>query len=202
MFENRYALAGWLAVAQAVIFPIAIIVSVAQGLIGVMVFHHHGPSGLGPGDMLFLLNTGLFVYTYLMFRRLLNERYNFHGLDPLIIINISLSVLIVLGSLFIRTMGIILAPTIVGRPMAFFTIGFAVLSYVTSGIVCVIMAVQLLRAREALNDLIKVLAFVFLAEGIVLISVILTPLYWVLFPVARIIMAMIFLREEKEVEFV
>lgn len=202
MFENRYALAGWLAVAQAVIFPLAIIVSIAQGLIGVMVFHHRGLSSFGPGDMLFLLNTGLFVYTYVMFRRLLNERFNFHGLDVLIIINISLSVLIVLSSLFIRTIGIILAPTVVGRPMAFFTIGFAIICYVTSGIVCLLMAIQLLRAKEALNDLINVLAFIFLAEGIVLISVILTPLYWVLFPVARIIMAMIFLREEKEVEFV
>ena len=42
----------------------------------------------------------------------------------------------------------------------------------------------------------------FLVEGLCLITVILTPLQWILLPVARIMLATIFLREKEQVEFV
>ncbi|MFC1476126.1 hypothetical protein ACFLQW_03895 [Candidatus Zixiibacteriota bacterium] len=202
MSENRYALAGWLSIAQAVIFPLAVIVSIIQGIIGVAVFDHRGPSGFGPSDLLLLLGTGLFVYTYYMFRQLLNERYNYHGLDMLITINIALAILIQIGSFFSRVFITVLAPTLIGRPVVFFSMGFMILSAVAAGIVCILMAIQLLRAKEKLSDLITALAVVMLIEGVCLITVILMPLQWVLLPVARIMLGTIFLRAKEQVEFV
>ncbi len=202
MSENKYTLAGWLAIAQAILFPVAIVVSILQGILGATIFHARLPTTFGPADFLFMINIALYVYTNIMFRRLLNERYSFHGVDMLITINIFLAIIIQLGSLFFKVALVALAPTLLGRPATFFTVGFMLLSLVTSGVIIILIAIQLLRAKEQFAEMIKALAVVLLIEGCCMITVILAPVQWLLLPVARIMLATVFLREQEEVEFV
>ncbi|UCD17138.1 MAG: hypothetical protein JSV44_11910 [Candidatus Zixiibacteriota bacterium] len=200
MVNNRYSLAGWLAIAQAAIFPLAFVLSIIQGIIGISMFGYHGPI-FGPGDLLFILFTVLSVYVLIMFRHLLNDRYSFHEIDILITIAILWNILFQFGSLAIRGTMIVLAP----RPEILVTVlnvAFMSIAMLTAGIIDILIAIKLLNIKDRLNDLIKAFAYITLAAGILEASVILSPLALILIPVSCAILGMIFLREKEEVEFV
>ena len=80
MGENRYALAGWLSIVQAILYPMAIGISIVQGVIGARAFRYAGPT-LGPSDLMMLLFTLILIYTLTQFRHLLNERYSFRAVS-------------------------------------------------------------------------------------------------------------------------
>jgi hypothetical protein len=73
---------------------------------------------------------------------------------------------------------------------------------VTIGIVDIMIAMRLLRIKDALNDLLKAFAYITLIAGICEVSVIMSPLSLLLVPVNFVILGMIFLKEKEEVEFV
>ena len=87
MSHNRYTLAGWLAIVQAILFPLAILSSIVQTAIGAAKFHLQKPI-LGPSELLFIAFTVIGVYVILTFKKLLNDRYENHDLDVLIILSI------------------------------------------------------------------------------------------------------------------
>ena len=199
MDENRYALAGWIAITQAVIFPLAFVMSIAQGIIGISAFGYRGPT-FGPSDLLFITFTAMGVYTLTMFRRLLNERYNFHDIDTLIIVAIWWGILFQLSSLALRGWIVVLWPV----PETILTVvylTFMAVAMLVAGIVDILIAVKLLKAKETLSDLLKALAYVTMAAGLLEVTVVLSPISLILVPVSCVILGLIFLRKE-EVEFV
>jgi hypothetical protein len=80
MESSKYHVAGWLAISQAVVLPLAYILKSLQVYLGISLFGYDGPS-FGPGDLLIIIYSCFFIYTFSMFRKLLNERYNIHSLD-------------------------------------------------------------------------------------------------------------------------
>ncbi|MCP4631785.1 MAG: hypothetical protein GY855_02585 [candidate division Zixibacteria bacterium] len=201
MSSSRYTLAGWLAISQAIIFPLAFVISIAQTAIGVSAFGFQGPM-LGPSDILFLIFTGISIYTLLMFRNLLNERFNYHGINTLIIISIWLGVLFQFGLIGLKGFHITLAP-LSDTAFTIVNIVFISIGMIVAGIVDIFIAVKLLKIRESLSNLIKVFAYITMITGICELTVILSPLVLgILMPVIYILLGIIFLQEKEEVEFV
>ena len=87
MEDNKYKLAGWLAVVQAVLFPVAFVFGLIEAVAAAELFGIKRPF-VGPADLLMIAFTLIAVYTLLRFRKLLNERYGYHDLDLLILISI------------------------------------------------------------------------------------------------------------------
>jgi hypothetical protein len=198
MNENQYSLAGWVAIAQAIIFPLALFMAIAQGLIGVAVFGYHGPS-FGPSDLLFMLFTVMWAYTLWMFRVYLNERYDYHDLDFLITAAICVTIFLQMTSLGLRGM-IFLLGSMFETVFIFFYLTFAVVAMVTAGILDILIAVKLLQIRQGANDLLKAFAYITMAVGILEVTIILSPLAFVLVPVYCVILGMIFLGKQEEVQ--
>lgn len=199
MDENRYQLAGWLAVIQAVLFPLAFVVSIIQGLIGLAGFGYSTPL-FGPSDLLFIIFTGISVYTLTMFRRFLNERHNYHGVDTLILLAICWGVVFQISSLAFRVWVIVIWPvSATALNIAF--LAFFGLSMMAAGIIDILIAVKLLQIREGLNELVRAFTYITLVSGLAEVSVVLSPIALFLIPVSYVILGLIFFKKE-EVEFV
>jgi len=200
MEENKYATAGWLAIVQAVLFPMSFVISIVQTGIGAKMFDMHG-GFVGPAELIMVVFTAIGVYTLLMFRRVLNERYENHDLDRLIIISIWWAVVFQVVSLGLKTLAMVFAPV---DQLVMTLTGLVVMTaaMVTIGIVDIMIAVRLLRVKEALSASIRALAYVTMAAGICEVTVLFMPLALLLIPVSCVIMAIIFLHDRQEVEFV
>jgi drug/metabolite transporter (DMT)-like permease len=200
MPDNRYSLAGGLAIAQAILFPLAFGMSIVQDLIGKAAFKFEGPT-VGPSDLLFIIFTVIGVYVLIMFRKLLNERYNYHGIDTLIIISIWWSILFQISNLIMKAYAVLigLEPRLI---LALIYLSFFIIAMLTIGIVDILIAVRLLKIKDKLNDLLRAFAYITIIAGILEASIVLSPLALILVPVTCVILGMIFLREKEEVEFV
>ena len=199
MDENKYSLAGWLAITQAVIFPLAFVISIAQGLIGASVFGYRGPM-FGPSDLLFITFTGIAVYTLTMFRKLLNERYNYHDVDLLILLAICWGIVYQISQLALRAWLVFIWP-VSSTALSIVYLVFFATTMITAGIIDILIAVKLLQIRQKLNEMIRAFTYITLVSGLAEVSVVLAPLALLLLPVSCVILGMIFLRKE-EVEFV
>ena len=200
MSNSKYKMAGWLALAQAILFPLSFIVAIAQTAFFGSGFKPAAPV-FGPSDLMFVVVTALSVYILIQFRTLLNERYNFTGIDTLIAVAIWLYILFQIGGLLLKGISIILWPM---HETLYVVLSLAPLaiSMLAMGIVDVMIGIRLLKAGESLNELIVALAYITLAAGGLELTVILSPLALILVPISMVILAMIFLREKEELEFV
>lgn len=199
MDENRYQLAGWLAITQAILFPLAFVISIAQGLIGGAAFGYRGPT-FGPSDLLFIAFTAMSVYTLLMFRNLLNERYNYHDVDTLILLAICWGIVFQISSLALRVWVVTIWPVSETALSVIYLVFFAV-TMITAGIIDILIAVKLLQIRQKLNEMIRAFTYITLVSGLAEVSFVLAPVALLLAPVSCVILGLIFFRKE-EVEFV
>ena len=199
MDENRYQLAGWLAITQAVLFPLAFVISIAQGVIGIAAFGYRGPT-FGPSDLLFIIFTGISVYTLTMFRRFLNERYNYHGVDTLILLAICWGIVFQISSLALRIWVVTIWP-VSETALNIVYLSFFAVSMIGAGIIDILIAVKLLQIRQSVNELVRAFTYITLASGLAEVSVVLAPIALLLVPVWCVILGLIFFKKE-EVEFV
>lgn len=200
MEENKYRLAGWLAVVQAILFPVGIVAGIVEAVVAGRLFDVRRPF-IGPSDLLMIVFTVIGVYTLLMFRRLLHERYDYHDLDLLIIISIWWIIVFQVLGIGINVLLMIFWPvnTII---LALTFLVFFTAAMVTIGIVDIMIAVKLLKIKETFSEYIRAFAYVTMAAGICEVSVIFSPVSLILIPVSAGILALIFFRDRQEVEFV
>jgi len=201
--RNPYALAGWLALVQAVLFPLMIFLGVIQKIIGVRVFDHHGPM-VGPADLLGLLYTAIAIYVLLRFKALLNERYDFKGIDTMIHLAIAWVVLHQVLTLAMNGLAMAtgLGVDAMTTPMTILVLGSFAVFALGAGVIDIIIAVRLLAVKEELGDLVKAFAYVTLIVGILEATIFLAPLAALLVPIWCVIMAMVFLKNKESAEFV
>ena len=200
MGENRYALAGWLSIVQAILYPMAVGIGIIQGVIGVRAFRYAGPT-LGPSDLMMLLFTLILIYTLMQFRNLLNERYSFREINTLILLAIGWSVAFHVIGLLLKISIIALWP--VDRVvLAIVYFGFIVLALIGGGIINILIGVKLLKEKDTFSGMITAYGYLCLIAGILQVSIFLGPLALLGVPVGCIILAMIFLRDPDEVDFV
>lgn len=200
MEESNYKLAGWLAIVQAVLFPVSIVLGIIEAGIASELFGIKRPF-LGPTDLLMVLFTVIAIYTLLMFKRLLHERYNYHELDLLIYISIGWAIMFQVVGIGLTVLTSIMWP-VDKLLFAVIYMVFLTAAMVTVGIVDILIAVKLLKVKENFSEYIRGFAYVTMAAGICEVTVLLLPVALVLMPVTAIVLALIFFRDQQAVEFV
>ena len=142
--DNPYSLAGWLAIVSAILFPLAFVVSIIPAF-GIKKFDFQGPA-FGPSDIIFIVFTVFGIYVLLKFRQFLNERYNYHGIDTLILISICWGIAFEIGMIVLKLVLIGVYPGKgIGSGIIF--ISFFALSMITIGVVDIFIAVKLLKNK-------------------------------------------------------
>jgi hypothetical protein len=200
MNEPRYSTAGWLSIVGAVLFSVSFVVGIVQAVIAGKAFGYSGPV-IGPSDAIGIVFSVIGVYVLIMFRRLLNDRFAFHGIDALITFSIAWTILFQLGMLALKIYTVVfgLGEVLVVQLL---NLGVVALFMLTIGIIDILMGVKLLQARQELSELIAVFAYVCLASGILEASILLSPLAVVFVPVTFILIGMILLKGDERAEFV
>ena len=200
MESNKYALAGWLAITQAILFPLIFILGIFEERVteGLFVIEKQF---IGPSDLLMVLFTVIVIYTLLKLKRFLNEQYECRELDQLIIVAIWW--FIVFQAVSFALMIIALAKWPIDDVM-FVIVYFIFLAsaMVTIGIVNILIAVKLLKLKEHLGDYFRGFAYITMAAGICEVSVLFSPLSILLVPITGVVMALIFFKDKHEVEYV
>ena len=201
MDENRFTLAGWLAIAQAIIFPVAIITGVVQGIISIKAFGYRGPT-FGPSTIMMIIFTIFSVYTLSKFREFLNEHYNFRKIDLLITFAIWWNIIFQLLSLTLNGLIFVMWP-ISPKLMTIIELSFFSIAMITTGIIDIFIGINLLRIKEIMSNLLTTFAYMILIGGICELSVILAfPVALLLVPASCVVLGLIFLKEKEQVEFV
>jgi hypothetical protein len=181
----HYAVAGWLAIAQAVLVLPQIALAVF-----VEILSESFPVANIFLVMMKITGVAVGIYVLYMFKRLLNERYNFHKTDIPIILLIGVNV-------FFFIIGIIgMIPSweiAVGIATLVFLVPFSILE--------IVFAALLLKLDDDLFGLKQPFAYVTIAGGICGITVVLIPFYMLASLIALVIQGMIFLRAKEDHEF-
>jgi hypothetical protein len=202
--ENKYSLAGWIAITQAIIFPAMFAVGLFERIIVEKAFGPQGPMfglSFGLSDVMSIAFTGMAVYTLSKFRELFKEYHNYTAIDVLLVISIWWAITFQVGGLLLLAAHMVLGPVselatglVYGSFLGVFMIAI--------GVVDIIIGIRILREGERFSQLIRAFGYVSLIAGIAEVSVIFVPLSLILVPVSLLIMGLIFLREKHEVEFV
>jgi len=188
--SSRYTLAGWLAIAQAVlIFPEIGVAVLAEYLLG------SSPvikMALAP---IHVVSMVVGIYVLYMFRDLLGKRFEFHRTDNLLLILIGANVVfIILGVL-----GLVLG-LLFGAIEGLFDVLSLVL-FVPYNIIVIAFGIRLLKLEDDLFGLLKPLVFMTIASGVLGATIILAPLGLLAHIASLVIVGMVFLRAKGELEF-
>jgi len=200
MGANKYAAAGWLAIVQAVLFPLSFVVGIIEAGIAQGIFDVSRPF-FGPSDFLMIVFTIISVYALLMFKQLLNERYEYHDLDLLIYISIWWVIVFQVVGLGLGLLASVYWPVDRIVLLVVYLI-FMTAAMVSIGIVDILIAVKLLKVKEQFSEYIRAFAYISMAAGILEVTILLSPLSLLLVPVTWIILALIFFRDQQEVQYV
>lgn len=196
MQSESYRSAGWAALASALLF---------LPIMGLLIYHDvqaHPALGSGESDInlmaaiisLDVLSKVFGIFAILRFRHLLNQRYDFHAVDHLIVIQVVLGLALGVFSYLMRFIESNVA-----------VIGIMVSLGLVFGIVGIVYATRLLRVPGTLNGLLKPLAYLNMIGSICFLTFFLAPIGLILFVVCNILLGMLFLSREgelEEVEFV
>ncbi len=200
MGANKYAAAGWLAIVQAVLFPLSFVVGIIEAGIAQGIFDVSRPF-FGPSDFMMIIFTIISVYALLMFKQLLNERYEYHDLDLLIYISIWWVIVFQVVGLGLGLLASVYWPVDRIVLLVVYLI-FMTAAMVSIGIVDILIAVKLLKVKEQFSEYIRAFAYISMAAGILEVTILLSPLSLLLVPVTWIILALIFFRDQQEVQYV
>ena len=192
---NEFALAGWLAIAAAVLTLPMFGLGLFVDIIGKRA-PEVAPTILIPYIAVALAHTVFSLYAFLRFRTLLNRRHDFHDVDSLV-------TAIVAGVILISLVGIparVLATfDLVPLAAILVFLGFMVIAAVTLGVLSIIFAVRLLRLESDLNGMLKPYAYITIAAAICFTLFITAPLGMIIDAVGNVILGRIFLKPEAEV---
>jgi hypothetical protein len=183
--DSGYTLAGWLAIAQAVLLVPQVLVASAIGLLSVS---HPAVDAFVATMSIVGLAVG--VYVLYMFRRLLNDRFNFHGVDVLITALILVNCIAVLLGL---------AGMIEGLEVSVGIITAALL--VLYGIVSAVFGIKLFKLEDNLFGLLIPFALLTIASGVCIATFLLAPIGVVTEVGALVIQGIIFLKAREERQY-
>ncbi|NIM00204.1 MAG: hypothetical protein GTN89_04790 [Acidobacteria bacterium] len=196
---KQYEIVGWMSITAAILlFP-----SIVLGMVlevsrkpGVVVF-------LLPYVLLFGTSMGLSLYVLYRFKRLLNDRYQFHDVD-----NIVTAILILGGVMGVVGIGIKIAGTFLKinvddpiklLPMALMAVGILGLIGLPLAILSIIFAVRLLRLKDSLFGLLKPYAYLTIVASALFATFLLAFLGFFLDAACSVLLGLIFLRSARGV---
>jgi hypothetical protein len=196
---RQYEIVGWMSITSAILlFP-----AIALGLVlevsrkpAVLIF-------LLPYALLFGTSMGLSLYVLYRFKRLLNERYEFHDVDNII------TAILILGSVMgVVGIGIKIAGTFIKintddpvtlLPMALSAVAFLGIVGLPLAILSIVFAVRLLRLRDTLYGLLKPYAYLTIVASALFATFFLAFLGLFFDVACSVLLGLIFLRAARGV---
>ncbi len=195
MNENKFAVAGWMAIAGAImtlpLMGLGILLDiVSKTRPG---FHPVFPIlyvGLG------ILQATLVIYAFYRFKVYLNECHQFYRTDVLMFIIIAGAIAITTISLTGKVVSFLGMPT----PVLIAFIACIVVVGVPLGIISVIFGIKVLELQNNLNGLLKPYAFLMIIAGVCFATFILAPLGLLIDAAANVMMGLILLKKGGAIE--
>ena len=186
--KNDFALAGYLAIAAAVLILPSFVLSIATE-----VAKHRDPELalvlLVPYLVVTILYTIAAIYVILRFRALLNERHGFHAIDGLI----TALVTRVIALKFFGLTGALDKP-----PLVFLAVIPVAVVAITLGILGIVLGVRLLKLPAENTSYYRVYAWLSIVAGACFVTFFLAPLGMLIDTAANIVLAMLFLKPDAE----
>jgi len=186
--ESSYTLAGWLAILSAVLLVPEIGLSFLIGLISTDLNLLLIP--------LHTLNLAIGIYILLMFRRLLNQQFDFHATDTMITVLIIVNIIfffIGLIEFFAMAIGLDL------NAERFLSLSTMIL-FVPFSLLTIVFGVLLLKLENDLYGLLKPYAYTTIVSGVCGATIVLAPIGLLAAVVTLVMLGMIFLRSDREAE--
>jgi hypothetical protein len=194
MKENRYALAGWLAIASAATIGPEIITGALFDAKPEK-FYFILPIHL----ILVSVEMGFGIYALLKFRSMLRDCFGFHKLDTIII-------LIIFGSMLIT--GISVASRLIPYPdmKIPFLVALMIVS-IPMAVIGIVFGLRLLQLENSLHGLKKRIAYLYMAASICFATLIFVAIGLILSLIFTVMMGIVMIKgpvdePEKIVEFV
>jgi hypothetical protein len=200
--ENEFAVAGYLAIAAAVLILPSFVLSIATE-----VARHRAPeltmALLIPYFAITICYTFAAIYAIIQFRVLLNKRHDFHAVDGLITAIVVGVIAMTLYALPLKFFG--LTGALDEPPLVFLAVIPVAVVGIVLGILGIIVGVRLLKLPAENTSYYRVYAWLSIAAGICFVTFFLSPLGGLIDAAANIVLAMLFLKpdaEDPEPEFV
>ncbi len=143
------------------------------------------------------------IFIQLQFKRLLNERYDFHEVDKIIIAQIIIGVIMASLDILGKIVVTLIPPLGIVALMIFLL--FILPGLLLGGILGIILGVRLLAIHDDVTKLLRPYAMLAIVASSCTAAIILLPIAWLLVMPSSIILGMIFLKAanaEAQVEFV
>ncbi|MBN2091825.1 hypothetical protein JW964_19575 [candidate division KSB1 bacterium] len=190
MESRQYACAGWLSIANAVLLI---------PTIGFAIFFDYIARSFPMVNLFQILLSILFcvlgVYILLLFRKLLNERYQFYQADNMILTLIWINIIFTVSGFFKY-----LFPGVANAKLITDILGIAL--FYLMGIINIIFGIRILKLKDNLFGLRNPFAYTTIGSGVGIVSLVLMPFGLLAAVAAYIIQGIIFLRAAEEAEFV
>jgi hypothetical protein len=196
MSERSYSIAGWLSIALAVFLPLLFALGLAEAFVGKHMLGV-GDASLGMKNLVTVVIAAVVIFVLVTLRKLLHRSYSFHKADRFLTAAVVWYMLFTVGSVLM----IFFADTSWPAPSEsslYAMLIFWIVAMVSAGIIELFLGLRLLQLKERMNEPMKVLAVVTLIMGALEITVVLSPLAFVIMPVWCVAAAMVFLREKDE----
>jgi hypothetical protein len=200
MENNKFVTAGWVSIAAAGIFPLAIVFMGLESEAFLRDLMEH-PLGLGPSDFLFLLFAALSVYALWSFKGLMFERYSFREIGTIIWISIFWHLIYYGGSFLIELFLWVTRLSDDSGAVLMLT-GLWVSGIVVFGIIDIIIGIIILRQAKRFHTSVKVFAWLTLILGFFEATLVLAVLALLLVPATFVALAFVFLSRPDTVEYV
>jgi len=192
--KNEYSMAGWLAIAAAVLtlpmFGLSLTVDIIAKKapeVAMMV--------LIPYIVVTLCHTAFSIYAFIRFRTLLNRRHAFHEVDALVTAIVTGVIVMTVTALPIKVLNTL---GLIGMPLIIAFVAFIFIFALTMGVLSMIFAVKLLHLDHDLNGYLKPYAYITIAAAACFALVITAPLGMIIDAVGNVVLALIFLKPEAE----
>ena len=190
--KNEYALAGWLAIAAAVLILPSFVLGIATEIA-----KHQAPGLLMilliPYFLITICYTIFGIYVILRLRHYLNERHGFHAIDGLITAVIVGAIIMTLYAVPMKILGMM--DFFNTPPMAILAVVPVAVIRITLGILSIIIGIRLLALPSQSTSYFKVYAWLSIAAGICFVTFFLGPLGGLIDAAGNIVLAMLFLRQ-------
>ena len=205
MNDNKFGFAAISAVILAVLFPaywfnqiLNVSVSGGEGL-------YQDVTGLNPADLVFLLIGVLNIFVYLSLKSFLNERHAFNGADAPLLLLAATSAIYVFGSLAMDALMHFYGAEL-QLPWHKYTFDINTIALLVSsivfGVLDIILGIVLFTRAREFSNILRAFAIVILIQGFFELTVVFSPITFVIFPVALILLAILFTREPETLELV
>lgn len=192
---NDFALAGYMAIAAAVLILPSLVLSIATEVV-----KNRAPELilplLVPYFVITICYTIAAIYVIIQFRTLLNKRHGFHAIDGLVTAIVVGVVMMTLYAMPMKFFG--LTGALDEGPLVFLAMVPVAVIGITLGILGIVLGARLLKLPADNTSYYRVYAWLSIVAGACFVTFFLSPLGGLIDAAANIVLAMLFFKPDAE----